>query len=130
MTLKLCFFILTVCKQVSINLLVLPVPMSCCERESRSSYCTLLTCHRLFFPSSKPGCHRYNLFGVLCPLHCHSLSPPWLDLWQLHVQICCISAAGRVLMHAIAFLILKLVQFLLTFLFVLGSFIPMHSAHY
>lgn len=44
---------------------------------------------------SEPGCHRHHLLGVLRPLHCHPLSSPWMDLWQLHVQICCLSSAGK-----------------------------------
>lgn len=51
--------------------------------------------HVVFSLCSKPGCHRHHLLGVLRPLHCHPLPSPWMDLWQLHVQNCCLSTAGK-----------------------------------
>lgn len=65
--------------------------------------CVRTLCCKLYimvnFPSlfSKPGCHWHHFSGVLRPLHRHTLSPPWMDLRQLHVQICCLSAAGKMM---------------------------------
>lgn len=53
----------------------------------------------VFSLCSKPGSHWHHLPGVLRPLHCHPLSSPWMDLWQLHVQMCCLSTAGKNMTH-------------------------------
>lgn len=59
------------------------------------TYLQVTTCMLFFHLCSKPGCHWHHLLGVLRPVHCHPLSSAWMDLWQLYVQICCLSTAGK-----------------------------------
>lgn len=44
---------------------------------------------------SKPGRYWHHLPGLLRPLHRHPLPAARMDLRQLHVQICGLSAAGK-----------------------------------